>query len=1010
MTRAYHVCKKCGPSSWIFQDRVGANPFCQKCGCQWPKQQTPKHSAVSGAEWANRGDPNRVWKNKGPKRAGNAPVGAAQRALVSVWDALPGPAKQAIEQAGWQPRPLESPPGLGGKGNQSAAEVCRAPKGGAGKGRGAVKAAESGNDEGHAEAVKSLFASASEVQRGLLTQLGLQEPAEAPPDLAALCKQHINSLPPDIRKLVDETPEKPQTAQELMSEKSKKFKLATADLRDLIFKKSALQLRLNKHKELYTAMLEDMKSINEKLEDKQKAVSSMQIELQASVDVAQVPEALPEATEVLAKQIEAMEVEQLDECRQRLFEVVDEAVKRRRTEPPASTNPQPSPNPAGRGAGQHAAEDTGENRQADEPVALSGDVRGWMGGIFFKVEQVQVRACTYDQLPRHAPDVFLPDAFAESCNERISGMELLTLNLLYSCCAAAKMLSGVYGVPLNGKDIDVFPAVAVGKEETTIDVPTLLGLAKEKPLALDDQDPERPTLFDPAEREEEGEGFPSEGVDADGDEEMIQDDEGLGDYSPSLPPSDGEAQEVIDNEGDMEVDMSIDWLTSHLLERVFEGPELRASSSKVITANITSWRKDLCQWISQQKADVFMLQETHLSPERPDLIEAQLGFHGYNVFSIPAQPTGKGGTSGGLAICFRKHLNLRRVHQFVRDGAGFQVAALRLKDVDCYLVNVYLKSGEGFQGSHNAPILANLIAFLRSVKGLYFVAGDFNEDFEVIAATTLEQEAKGRWISSGESTCAGGGNIDFGLLAPVLAAGAHVLPQLVPFKPAQEMITVRPFLDAPVQERIYLRLNTLVEHHGIKQFLAARPFLDAPVQERIYLRLKTLVEHHGIKQFLAARVFRRWQSAEPGKFKSTWADIWAWLTVSQHPWKKVNGPMAALMAYLHELGVQAPQAQRWHKGDDTLTIDWASLDATRRVWRWLLPIWEHVRLQRISLYEGGQALGDGLDVTARKQYPWKSLWLRGLIPREARKQYPWKSLWLRGLIPREVLVITERPV
>ena len=40
---------------------------------------------------------------------------------------------------------------------------------------------------------------------------------------------------------------------------------------------------------------------------------------------------------------------------------------------------------------------------------------------------------------------------------------------------------GVYGVPLNGKDIDVFPAVAVGKEETTIDVPTLLGLAKEKP-------------------------------------------------------------------------------------------------------------------------------------------------------------------------------------------------------------------------------------------------------------------------------------------------------------------------------------------------------------------------------------------------------------------------------------------------------------------------------------------------------------------------------------------------
>ena len=151
---------------------------------------------------------------------------------------------------------------------------------------------------------------------------------------------------------------------------------------------------------------------------------------------------------------------------------------------------------------------------------------------------------------------------------------------------------------------------------------------------------------------------------------------------------------------------------------------------------------------------------------------------------IPAQPTGKGGTSGGLALCFRKHLNLRRVHHFVRGGAGFQVAALRLKDADCYLVNVYLKSGEGFQGGHNAPILATLIAFLRSVQGLYFVAGDFNEDFEVMAATSLEQEAKGRWISSGESTCAGGGNIDFGLLAPVLAAGAHVsLDWITPFSP-----------------------------------------------------------------------------------------------------------------------------------------------------------------------------------------------------------------------------------
>ena len=180
---------------------------------------------------------------------------------------------------------------------------------------------------------------------------------------------------------------------------------------------------------------------------------------------------------------------------------------------------------------------------------------------------------------------------------------------------------GVYGVPLNGKDIDVFPAIAVGKEETTIDVPTLLGLASEKPLALDDQDPERPTLFEPAEREEEGEGFPSEGVDADGDEEMIQDDEGLGDYSPSLPPSDGEAQEVIDNEGDMEVDMSIDWLTSHLLERVFQGPELRASSSEVSQSfTLKFGGSRICCKVPQHA-----LSETSGEPLSPDLLYLSMG-------------------------------------------------------------------------------------------------------------------------------------------------------------------------------------------------------------------------------------------------------------------------------------------------------------------------------------------------------------------------------------------------
>ena len=230
-------------------------------------------------------------------------------------------------------------------------------KGGTGKGRVAFALADGGGDSSQAEAVKSLYASASDAQRELLTQLGIAEPAEPPLDLAALCKQHISSLPDDIRKLVEEPPEKPPTPQEVMSEKSRQFKVATADLRDIIFKKSALQLRLNKHKDQYTSMLEDMHGINEKLDARQKEVSSLQLELQSSVNDAPAPDALPDAAEALVKQVEAMDVDQLEAYRKRLFEAFDEAAKKRRTEEPAQRSPLPSQTPPGQGSSNPEAED-----------------------------------------------------------------------------------------------------------------------------------------------------------------------------------------------------------------------------------------------------------------------------------------------------------------------------------------------------------------------------------------------------------------------------------------------------------------------------------------------------------------------------------------------------------------------------------------------------------------------------------------------------------------------------
>ena len=203
-----------------------------------------------------------------------------------------------------------------------------------------------------------------------------------------------------------------------------------------------------------------------------------------------------------------------------------------------------------------------------------------------------------------------------------------------------------------------------------------------------------------------------------------------------------------------------------------------------LSANVTRWRKDLVPWIAEHKPLLCLLQETHVTAEQGDIIATHVAYAGYNVFSVPGHPTEGGGTSGGLAVCFRKHLDVRKVHQFDHKGAGFQAVALRIKDMDVFIVNVYLRSGEGFQSKTNVAVLSHLIPFLRSVKGEFIAVGDFNEDFEIMASTNLEQEVRGSWVHVNESTCAGGGNLDYGVLSPSLASGASLtLDWITPFAP-----------------------------------------------------------------------------------------------------------------------------------------------------------------------------------------------------------------------------------
>eukprot|EP00439_Symbiodinium_sp_Y106_P018184 s10184_g2.t1 len=205
---------------------------------------------------------------------------------------------------------------------------------------------------------------------------------------------------------------------------------------------------------------------------------------------------------------------------------------------------------------------------------------------------------------------------------------------------------------------------------------------------------------------------------------------------------------------------------------------------QILSFNATAWRPALAPWCAEQRPDLVLVQETHLDSGGTAGMCQQMGNFGYRVACAPAARTGRGGTSGGLAIFCRSHLDARLITEQVQDGAGFIAVALRVKGCDLFVVTVYLKSGEGFQSAANAALLGRLIPFLRSIRGAYLAAGDYNEDFETLVNTNVASEAKGTWVGPGCPTLIGGGQIDFGLVSRSLAPFTSVsLDWATPFKP-----------------------------------------------------------------------------------------------------------------------------------------------------------------------------------------------------------------------------------
>ena len=236
MRRHYQVCRYC-KQAWIWEDRLLQQPdLC--CGRRWQAKVAPdlRRRKVEWASW-NFSQRGQTWPHKSYK------------------DALIAP-----------------PPGLHGG-----------------------KPPKQKKNKGIEQKLQEHWTSIPENLRKQLEDLGVkgQEPPP-PPDLPTLIKEHLQSLPTELKEEVEKIIE-PQKAEPPLNQK---LKQAVGTLKQLSEKKAAVQAKADNIKQQYTALLQELKDTQVKIEAAQKDLQetttryNQQLEKDKVEDEAHLPEEL----------------------------------------------------------------------------------------------------------------------------------------------------------------------------------------------------------------------------------------------------------------------------------------------------------------------------------------------------------------------------------------------------------------------------------------------------------------------------------------------------------------------------------------------------------------------------------------------------------------------------------------------------------------------------------------------------------------------------------------------
>ncbi|CAE7748672.1 ZCCHC13 [Symbiodinium sp. CCMP2592] len=225
----------------------------------------------------------------------------------------------------------------------------------------------------------------------------------------------------------------------------------------------------------------------------------------------------------------------------------------------------------------------------------------------------------------------------------------------------------------------------------------------------------------------------------------------------------------------------------HLLKQMAQVLSLQHNtphSLRLLSANVTHWRPEVRDWAFSLEGHGVLLQELHLTTEAAHEAAIAASKRGFRLFTSPPFLSDKRRPLGGFGVLIRSFLNPRHVLTHTVEGCGFLAVSLRCSGFELTLVSIYLQSGTGFNSPVNADVLARLLAFLPSLRGVWIVAGDWNNPTQDLLATRLEEVSHGRFLGSGSPTAATDREIDYFLVSsPAVASLTVAQDWVVPFKP-----------------------------------------------------------------------------------------------------------------------------------------------------------------------------------------------------------------------------------